>query len=30
MMLGAPLVFYWPVWLALHGVPACYWHATCK
>jgi hypothetical protein len=30
MMFGAPLVLYWPVWLVLHGIPPCYWHATCK
>ncbi len=29
ILLGAPLALYWPVWLALHGLPACYWHGNC-
>ena len=29
MLLGAPLALYWPVWLALNGIPACYWHRNC-
>ena len=30
MLLGAPLVLYWPIWFAIHGLPNCYWNATCK
>ncbi len=29
MLLGAPLALYWPVWLVLNGLPACYWHGNC-
>lgn len=29
MLLGAPLALYWPIWLLLNGVPACYWHGNC-
>jgi len=29
MLSGAPLALYWPVWLALNGIPACYWHRNC-
>lgn len=29
MLLGAPLALYWPVWLAFHGIPSCYWHGNC-
>jgi hypothetical protein len=30
MVFGAPLALYWPVWLALHGLPQCYWHHNCQ
>jgi len=29
MFFGAPMAFYWPVWLALNGIPACYRHGNC-
>jgi hypothetical protein len=24
MFFGAPMALYWPIWLAIHGIPACY------
>jgi hypothetical protein len=29
MLFGAPMALYWPVWLALNGIPACYRHGNC-
>jgi len=29
VLLGAPLVFYWPIWLLLNGIPACYRLGNC-
>jgi len=29
LLFGAPFSFYWPVWLLLNGLPACYWHRNC-
>jgi len=29
MLLGSPLVLYWPVWLIVHGIPHCYWQRNC-
>jgi hypothetical protein len=29
LLIGAPLVVYWPIWLAFNGLPVCYWHANC-
>ncbi len=29
LLLGAPLAFYWPVWILLHGIPPCYRHGNC-
>ena len=29
LLAGAPLALYWPVWLLLNGIPACYWHGSC-
>ena len=29
MLIGAPLALYWPVWLMLNRIPACYWHRNC-
>jgi hypothetical protein len=29
MLFGAPLALYWPVWLVLNGIPACYWRRNC-
>jgi len=29
MFFGAPMALYWPVWLALNGIPACYRHGNC-
>ena len=29
MLLGAPLVLYWPMWLLLNGIPECYWRGIC-
>jgi hypothetical protein len=25
MLVGVPLALYWPIWLLLNGIPACYW-----
>jgi hypothetical protein len=30
MLLGGLLALYWPVWLALNGIPQCYWLGTCE
>jgi hypothetical protein len=29
LLIGAPLALYWPFWLLLNGIPACYWHRNC-
>ena len=29
VLIGTPLALYWPVWLIVAGVPACYWHGNC-
>lgn len=29
MLLAGPVALYWPVWLVLNGIPACYWHGNC-
>ncbi len=29
MLVGAPLALYWPVWLAINGLPPCYWLGNC-
>jgi hypothetical protein len=29
MFFGAPMALYWPVWLALHGIPGCYRQGNC-
>jgi hypothetical protein len=29
MLFGVPPALYWPVWLVLNGIPACYWYAKC-
>jgi len=30
MLLGAPLVLYWPFWLVLNGLPRCYYNGNCQ
>jgi hypothetical protein len=30
MLLGAPLALYWPIWLLLHGIPACFRAGNCE
>ena len=29
ILFGAPLALYWPIWLLLNGIPACYWQGNC-
>jgi hypothetical protein len=29
MLVATPPALYWPVWLVLNGIPACYWHGNC-
>jgi hypothetical protein len=29
MLLGAPLILYWPIWLLINGVPPCVRHGNC-
>src|SRR5258708_33296272 len=29
MLLGAPFVLYWPIWLLLNGIPTCVQHGNC-
>ena len=29
-LLGAPLALYWPLWLALNGLPDCYYTENCS
>src|SRR6266704_3909650 len=29
LLIGAPLALYWPFWLVVNGIPACYWHHNC-
>lgn len=30
LLIGAPLTLYWPLWILINGIPACYWHGTCE
>ena len=29
MLIGTPLVLYWPIWLLFHQIPSCYWQHNC-
>jgi hypothetical protein len=29
LLLGAPLVLYWPLWMLVNGIPVCYWRGNC-
>jgi hypothetical protein len=29
LLAGAPLAFYWPIWLLVNGIPPCYWMGNC-
>ena len=28
-ILGAPLAFWWPIWLLINGLPSCYYTHNC-
>ena len=29
LFIGAPIAFYWPVWLLVHGYPPCWYMGNC-
>ncbi len=29
LLMSAPFALYWPVWLLINGLPACYWQGNC-
>jgi hypothetical protein len=29
LLIGAPVALYWPIWLLVHGYPACWYMGNC-
>jgi len=29
LLVAAPLALYWPIWLSVYGLPACYYSGNC-